>query len=140
MIIISLRLENDANDRLQYQFSPYFLTYLPSLLCDMAEPCALQLSDLVCRWLTWCVDVNGLFRGLDQIYVCADGRVGGEERRHCARVDAVSRLEASVVSLRLMVVAVVASRCTVEQCSKDQGEHQSTYWHLVPWQVYQLSR
>ena len=64
--------------------------------------------------LTWSIDVNAFSRSLDEINVSFDGIVGGEERRHGARLCAVCGRETSVVRCRLVIVAVGA-RSTEEQ-------------------------
>lgn len=86
--------------------------------------------------LTWCVDVDTLFRGFDEFHVCVYGGIWREEGGHCAGIDTIRGLKASVVGRRLVVVAVIASRCcTVEKCThhcKNQAMRQSSSHHFAP--------
>lgn len=76
--------------------------------------------------LTWCVDVDALLGSLDESDVGQDGGVGGEERRDGARFAAAGGRYASVVRLRLVVVAVVACCSRAEQRARGQDEDSET--------------
>ena len=66
--------------------------------------------------LTWCVNVNALLRGIDELHVRLQRRAGREERSDGARRPATAGLglERSIVRLLLVVPAIAAARVTTE--------------------------